>query len=226
MLSSQQKACRAALVNLDDSNAAILRDCFRQFRISAVDVRSQDGKIFNQETYEAAVLRLEPGSEVLLAAARQSPNNRHMVLYGISRPGENLNRFSRYAINVVMTDPLDRQDTLKTVRATHLLVLHEFRRYVRVPVITEVQIEHDHDQHLGHSIEISGGGMSLKNSTLALKLGNAVEVCFNLPGAQSLSCSATVSWIDSAEGTLGIRFDPEDQRRGQIKKWIEHYLEV
>src|SRR5215471_16669699 len=106
-----------------------------------------------------------------------------------SRPGENLNRFSRYAINVVMTDPLDRQGTLKTVRATHLLVLHEFRRYVRVPMITEVRIEHAQEQTLGHSIEVSGGGMSL-NSKLAAKLGSAVEVFFSLPGTQALSCSA------------------------------------
>jgi hypothetical protein len=190
-----------------------------------VDVTSQDGKIFEREKYDAAVLKLQPGSEVVLAAMRQSGSNRQMVIYGICRPEEDLRRFSSYAINVVMTDPLDRQGTLKTVRATHLLVLHEFRRYVRVPMITEVRIEHAQEQTLGHSIEVSGGGMSL-NSKLAAKLGSAVEVFFNLPGTQALSCSATVSWIDSAEGTLGIRFNPEDQRRGKIKKWIDEYLGV
>jgi hypothetical protein len=224
-LTQQKAAGRAALVNLDESNAAVLRDCFRQFRISTVDVASDDGKIFQREKYEAAVLRLEAGSETVLAAARQSPSNRHMVLYGISRQGEDLRRFSSYAINVVLTDPLDRQGALKTVRATHLLVLHEFRRYVRVPMITEVKIEHERNQYLGHSIEISGGGMSL-SSKLAAKLGNVVEVFFSLPGAQELSCRATVSWLDSAEGTLGIRFDPDDQRRAKVKKWIESYLEV
>jgi hypothetical protein len=67
--------------------------------------------------------------------------------------------------------------------------------------------------------------MSL-NSKLPAKLGNLVEVSFNLPGTESLSCSATVSWIDSAEGILGVRFDPNDQRRGKVKKWIEDYLET
>jgi hypothetical protein len=226
LLPNQQKVtCRAALVNLDENNAAILRECFRQFRITTVDVASQDGQIFAREKYEAAVLRLEAGAEAVLAAMRQSPSNRHMVLYGISRPDEDLRRFSSYAINVVMTEPLDRPAALKTVRATHLLVLHEFRRYVRVPMITEVRIEYQHDSYVGHSIEISGGGMSL-SSKLPAKLGNVVEVFFSLPGTQALSCSATVSWIDSAEGILGVRFNPEDQRRAKIKKWIDDYLEV
>ena len=217
--------CRAALINLDQESGAILRDCFRQFRIQAVDVSSQDGRVFDQEKFDAAVLRLQPGSEVLLAALRQSPRNRHLMIYGIYTRGNDLRGFSPYAINVTMTEPLDRQGVLKTVRSTHLLVLHEFRRYVRIPVITDVRIEYDHDRYNGTSIEISGGGMSLL-SKLPAKLGNAAEVFFTLPGTNPLSCNTTVSWIDAAEGTLGVRFDPEDRRRADIKNWIESYLEA
>lgn len=225
MSSIQKRAeCRAALVNLDAGNAAILRECFKQFRIQAVDLSIPDGRIFDQEKYDAAVLRLQPGCESLLAAARQSPRNRHMMLYGIYSPGEDLRRFSPYAINVMMNDPLDRQAALKTVRSTHLLVLHEFRRYVRVPMITEVKIDYEHDRFSGHSIEISGGGMSLQ-AQLPAKLGNVTEISFSLPGTKLLSCNTIVSWIDSAEGTLGLRFDPEDKRRVEIKNWIEDYLE-
>lgn len=225
MLVNQKKAmCRAALVNLDDNNAAILRDCFKQFRIQTVELVLQDGKIFDQEKYDAGVVRLQPGCEALLAAMRQSPRNRSMMLYGIYAPGQDLRPFTSYAINVMMTDPLDRQSTLKTVRSTHLLVLHEFRRYVRVPMITEVQIEYEHDRYSGTSVEISGGGMSLQAKVPA-KLGNAAEIYFSLPGNVSLGCAATVSWMDAGEGTLGLRFDPEDKRRSEIKSWIENYLE-
>ena len=34
-------------------------------------------------------------------------------------------------------EPLERPAALKLVKATQMLVLHEFRRYVRIPVITE-----------------------------------------------------------------------------------------
>jgi hypothetical protein len=225
LLSIQKRVeCRAALVNLDQGNASILRECFRQFRIQTVDLSVPDGRIFDQEKYDAAVLRLQPGCESLLAAVRQSPRNRHLMLYGIYTPGEDLRRFSSYAINVMMNDPLDKQGALKTVRSTHLLVLHEFRRYVRVPMITEVKIDYEHDHFTGNSIEISGGGMSLR-AQLPAKLGSTTEIFFSLPGTKSLSCNAIVSWIDSAEGILGLRFDPEDKRRAEIKNWIEDYLE-
>ena len=40
-----------------------------------------------------------------------------------------------------MDEPLDRQSVLKVVRATHLLVIHELRRYVRIPVVSQVEID-------------------------------------------------------------------------------------
>jgi hypothetical protein len=225
LLVTQKKAiCRAALVNLDDNNAAILRECFNQFRIHTVNLSLQDGKIFDREKYDAAVLHLQPGCEALLTAVRQSPRNRSMMLYAIYTPGQDLRQFSSYAVNVMMKDPLDRQGALRTVRSTHLLVLHEFRRYVRVPVITEVQIEYEHDRYIGTSVEISGGGMSLQAKVPA-KLGTAAAIYFSLPGADRLACNVTISWIDVGEGTLGVRFDPEDKRRVEIRNWIEGYLE-
>jgi len=43
-------------------------------------------------------------------------------------------------INAIFNEPLERPAALKLVRATRMLVLHEFRRYVRIPVMTEVSV--------------------------------------------------------------------------------------
>ena len=225
-VAAQKKAvCKAALVNLDESASAILRESFRQFRISAVDVTSQDGTWLSKEKFDAGVVRLEPGCETLLEAMRSSPRNRHMVIYGISMPGQHLREVSKYGINVMLMHPLDRQSALKVVRSTHLLVLHEFRRYVRVPVITEVQIEADRSKYTATSVELSGGGMSM-NAKNVFKIGQIAEISFTLPNSKQFSCSATVSWIDPEEQSIGMRFDPADERRALIKRWIEDYLEI
>lgn len=226
MAVAQQKAvCKAALLNLDESATSILRDSFRQFRIHAVDVTAQDGKWLSEEKFDACVLRLEPGCEAILDAMRSSPLNRHMVVYGISMPGQHLRQVSKYGINVMLMHPLERQAALKVVRATHLLVLHEFRRYVRLPVITEVKVEMDRSVQTATSVELSGGGMSM-HLTGNYKIGNAVELSFQLPNSKPLSCHGTVSWIDVSEGTIGMRFDPGDDRRYAIKAWIEEYLGI
>ena len=217
--------CKAALVNLDESSSAILRDSFRQFRITTADVVSQDGAWLSKEKFDAAVVRLEPGCETLLEAMRSSPRNRHMVIYGISMPGQHLREVSKYGINVMLMHPLDRQSALKVVRSTHLLVLHEFRRYVRVPVITEVQLEIDRSKYIATSVELSGGGMSMSTKN-TYKIGQTAEISFTLPNSKPLSCNATVSWIDPEDQSIGVRFDATDERRGLIKRWIEDYLEI
>ena len=52
----------------------------------------------------------------------------------------------------------------KLVRATQMLVLHEFRRYVRIPIITEISIvSADGRRFTATSQEISTGGMSVKS---------------------------------------------------------------
>lgn len=225
MPAPQAKAvCKSALVALDDSSASILRDSFKQFRISTVDVGA-DGKWVTEAKFDACVLKLEPGCEQMLAALRSSPLNRHLVIYGIAPAGQNLREFSKYGINVMLNHPLERQAALKVVRATHLLVLHEFRRYVRIPVITEVQVEYERDKYHATSMELSGGGMSMTTKA-NFKAGQTVEVSFSLPNSKLLACVATVSWLDPKEGSIGVRFDPKDERRVDIKQWIEDYLEI
>ena len=73
-------------------------------------------------------------------------------------------RFSRFGVNAVFHEPLDRPAALKLVRATQMLVLHEFRRYVRIPIITEISIVTDDSRRFtATSKEISTGGLSVKS---------------------------------------------------------------
>jgi Tfp pilus assembly protein PilZ len=221
----KKSVCRAALLNLDAASAAILRDSFKQFRIHTVELNTEDGRPFLDQKYDACVLRLEPGCEALLEAARNSPRNRHMVIYGISMPGQHLRQVSKYGINVMLAHPLERLAAIKVVRSTHLLVLHEFRRYVRVPVITDVTLEAERSKYNATSVELSGGGMSMQ-TTGKVSIAQPVELTFTLPRSKPISVAGVISWIDSTEGTVGVRFDMNDSRRASVKSWIEEYLEI
>ena len=222
----QKKAvCKAALLNLDENSVSILRDSFRQFRIQAVEVEAKDDLWLTEEKFDACALRIDTAAESVLAGLRASPLNRHMIIYGVAPANQLMRQFSKYGVNVMLNHPLERQAALKVVRATHLLVLHEFRRYVRVPVITEVQMVMDRSRYTCTSVELSGGGMSMQGKG-SFKMGNVLEVSFTLPNTKPMHCSAVVSWIEPDEGTIGVRFDPGDQRRYAIKEWIEEYLEI
>jgi len=114
---------------------------------------------------------------------------------------------------------------MKLVRSTRMLELHEFRRYVRIPVMTEVGIAMaDGGRITATSQEISSGGMSLKGNHVP-DLGGLVEVSFSLLTLPRVWVRGQVTWI-RANKTFGIRFDATDERRTRLKEWIVAYLEA
>ncbi len=223
--SARKVSARVALMDLKDPARSVLADCFRQFGIDAVPVSVQTPERLCREKFEACVVSLTGEAEAVIEKARSSPSNSRMVVYGLGGSARDALRLSKFGINAVFTEPLERQAALKLVRATHTLVLHEFRRYVRIPVVTEVSIvTSDGRRFTATSQEFSSGGMSMKCSE-ELTPGTEIEVSFALLTLPRIWVRGTVTWRKNLEKTFGIRFDPQDERRIRIKEWIDAYLE-
>jgi hypothetical protein len=222
----KKAVARTALINLDEPSSVILRDCFRQFGIATVPLGGDAAQRLQREKFEACVVRLTNGcaNEVLMAA-RNSPSNRRIVIYGICASLQEALRYSRYGVNALLDDPVDRQAALKVIRSTHLLVLHELRRYVRVPVSAQVSIDLGGRRIAATTQEISAGGMSLRTSA-KLSLNQPLEIRFDLGRDSDIRLKASVCWVREADKLVGIRFDMSDERRLAVKKWIDEYLEI
>ena len=220
---SKKAVATVALIGLDAAASSILKDCFKQFGIETATVGDDAVKRLKREKFEACVLHLnEPGTQAILEAARTSTSNQRIVVYGICKNSQEALRFSRYGINALLTDPVERQSALRSVRATHLLVINELRRYVRIPIVTEVVLTVQGRKHAATSVEVSAGGMSLKTQFRAAP-PTAVEVEFTLPDSQHLAVGSNVCWQREPD-LLGVRFDAGDKRRLAVKKWIDDYL--
>ncbi|MGC2323453.1 MAG: PilZ domain-containing protein [Terriglobales bacterium] len=215
------------LAELDDPTSAVLRECFRQFGIITVSSRGDTEARLQKEKFEALAVQLgRADAESVLTAARSSASNSRMVIYGISRNTQEAMRHSKLGINAIIDHPVDRQAALKIVRSTHLLVVHELRRYVRLPMVTEVAVDYGRATFHATSVEISAGGMSMK-SDVRLAREQAVEVSFSLPPQGKLVLArGSVCWSRDEAGMIGIRFDPTDERRLEVKRWIDSYLEI
>jgi hypothetical protein len=222
---SKKVGARAALVDLPESARSTLADCFRQFGVEAVTMTGNAAARLQTEKFEACVLKLGTGAEAVMEAVRTSASNSRMVIYGIGGNAQEGMRYSKFGINAIFHEPLERPAALKLVRATHMLVLHEFRRYVRIPVITEVSVvTADTRRFTATSQEISSGGMSMKGAE-DISIGQGVEVSFALLTLPRIWVRGTVSWRKPNGKSFGIRFDPTDERRARIKEWIDAYLE-
>ena len=222
VLPPRKAAARTALVGLNEPARALLSEGFRQFGIETVVVTANAAERMRKEKFEACVLSLGDGADAVMEAARSSPSNSRCVLYGVGGNAQEAMRYSKYGINAMFSEPLERPTALKLIRATRMLVLHEFRRYVRIPVMTEVTLVGDGRRISASSIEMSSGGMSVKSSE-DFSIGANVEVSFSLMTLPRVNLKGVVSWCKPK--SLGVRFSPADERRQKVKIWIDSYLE-
>jgi len=213
---------RTALVGLSDPARALLSEGFRQFGIETVSVTENAAERLKKEKFEACVLSLGEGADSVMEAARSSPSNSRCIIYGIGGNAQVAMSYSKYGINAMFSDPLERPAALKLIRGTRMLVLHEFRRYVRIPVMTEVSLVGDGRRLSVSSIEISSGGMSLRSGE-DFSIGANVEVSFALMTLPRVNLKGVVSWRKPK--SIGVRFDAADKQRHRVKTWIDSYLE-
>lgn len=221
---TRKAGARVAFVDIREASARTLAECFRQFGIETVMVNANAPERLSKEKFEACVIKLGPDAGPVMEAARNSPSNSRMVIYGLGGSAAEAMKFSKYGINVVFHEPLERPSALKLVRATQMLVLHEFHRYVRIPVITEISlVTTDGRRFTATSQEISSGGMSMKSAE-DLAPDTAVELSFALLTLPRIWVRANITWRKPNK-TFGVRFDTKDERRLRIKEWIDAYLE-
>jgi len=224
--SNRKASARAALVELKDPVRSVISECFRQFGIETTILAADAADRLKKEKFEACVVKLSAPAGDVMESARSSPSNSRMVIYGVGGSAQDALRFSKYGVNAVFREPLERSAAMKLVRATQMLVLHELRRYVRIPVITETSVTVMNDNHrfLATSIEVSSGGMSMRSAE-DVSVGQAVEISFSLLTLPRVWVRANVSWRNPVGKAFGVRFDNTDERRKRIKDWVEGYLE-
>ena len=222
---ARKVSARVALVGVEGPAATTLRDSFRQFGIETIEITYKDVERFAREKFEGCVVALDDRAEAVLHAARNSRSNRRLVIYGICANATDAMRFSRFGVNALLKQPVERPDALKVVRSTQLLVLHELRCYVRIPFASRVAYTIEGKSMIGTSQELSGGGMSIKTENIPQN-GSRVRVQFDLASRGPISVAGTVCWTRERDKLFGLRYNPDDPGRVQVKQWIDEYLEI
>ena len=212
---------RVALVQLDGSTTETLTKAFAQCRIEAIPIGEDFPKRLGAEQFQGCVLLLGDHAAAVLEAVRSSRSNHKMLIYGIVPRNVDVRRFSKFGINTLIESPVDRGSAANIARSTCSLLLHELRRYVRIPLVIEVSIQSPAGSFSGSSREISGGGMSVQLGHPA-PLSDKLRASFSLPSKSPVSIEAEVCWQKSA--LLGLRFQESDPARQVVKGWINSFL--
>ena len=220
-----RRGATALLIDLEQDGVELLRGVFRQFSIGIEAVSGDVAKVVGKKKFEACVLRLNDDAGSTLETVRQSARNRNVPILGICASAPQAMRYSKYGINAILRDPLDRQDAMRGVRSAHLLIIHELRRYVRVPIVLECTVDLIGGGKLGGvTRDLSYGGMSVITPT-RVSVDHTCEISFTLPNGTGIKMGATITWRHEPE-LIGLRFEPADDRRLQIRPWIDEYLKL
>ena len=92
---ARKNSARVALVNINEPTGSLLSDCFRQFGIEAVVMSGGLPTRLEKEKFEACVLHMDREAEPVMDAARRSPSNSRMVIYGLGGSAQEAMRFAQ-----------------------------------------------------------------------------------------------------------------------------------
>jgi len=219
-----QATATVALIGLSQSCTEALRAAFKQFSIEVQELSGDIKHALENRKFQGCVVRLEEGSAPLVAAVRRSSCNRTIPLIGVCPAGTDMRLFGRYGLNAILKEPVDRQEALKMVRGTHLLILNELRRYVRIPIVLEVQMQLNGAAFSGLTRDISYGGISVSTQQ-DVSPDNDIELAVTLPNSVPAKVKGSIIWRHHPD-LIGVRFAANDERRATIRKWIDEYFQM
>jgi len=217
---------KIGMIGLTWEQQGLFEDCFQQFRIQTLFISGAIGLQLRQEKFDGIVLAVGGNAAEVLQTARTSSSNRRLLFFAVCKSRKDVLPYTQYGINATLEEPLDRQAVLKLVKATYPLILNEFRKYIRIPIVLEVQVGTEVTTHTGSSCELSAGGMSLAIPSARLQVGNACSLTFSLPALATVHMNASVCWIRESGHTLGVNFSAGQEGCHQVKKWLDEYLGI
>lgn len=190
-----------------------------------MEIESGSQSRFQREKFEGVAIGLGDDGEALLEEIRKSKSNQRVLIFAVCNNLRDAYPHARFGINATFERPLERSTVLKLLKATRLLILNEFRRYLRIPIVLPVAIETDTAKINASSCELSGGGMSL-TVPQKIRSGDRVSVSFTLPHSELSKMPAQVCWNKEAEKMIGVHFDEAAPGRVQVKRWIDDFLGI
>jgi hypothetical protein len=216
---------KVAMIGLEHASAELLRTTFQQFKIESQVLSGNAVETMQKKKYEGCVVHLDDEAAPVLEAVRTSPRNRQITILGICKNPQEAVRFSKFGINAIVKSPIERQDAMKAIRSTHLLILHELRRYVRLPIVLEVLIELAGGTKVkGMTRDISYGGMSV-NVPTKISAETTADLKFTLPNGDVVKIPASTLWFHPPD-LVGLKFESTDEPRQVVRRWIDAFLEI
>jgi hypothetical protein len=199
-----------------------LQKCCIQIDVAAYDF----AKPPKNADVNAFVVRLDANAEEVLTKIRSAEEFRDTLIYAVGSGADVMNaNLTEFEISVLLPD-LSAPSVTDAVQSTYQLLLHQLRRYARIPIVTPVLIGTGDSSVKAISRNVSAGGMSLSllsaGALDALQSEPVLQVSFSLPHSNRFHLSSVI--VRKADKLINFQFlgSPDQE---ELKAWIDRYLQ-
>ena len=217
---------RALLISEDLSLVASFKDVLRTFGVDARKNASRDGPAAELRTgkYEALVVDFDtvPRTLPVLTAVRESPSNRHALVFAVATGSTNRKNALQQGVNFVFERPLALAEVRQVFRRSYNLMVRERRRYFRcaaeIPVVIRCS---SGAETRGTIFNISSTGLAARVSS-SFNLGQEVQVALSLDkSGPRITAAGKVVW-DDKHGKTGfqVRYSTAEMQH-QVDTWLD-----
>jgi ActR/RegA family two-component response regulator len=220
---------KVLLVSNDATAIMQLTDSLQRFALFAEQSSEASSALerLNRAKFEAVIVDLKLGSqaETVLDGVRNSPSNKHAVVFTITDSEGKTTAAFRAGSTFILRRPLSAASIDLSLKAAYGLIVRERRRYFRCPVDVPVAILRTAlPMAHGHTVNISEGGMSVATAT-SFRPGEPVELQFILPGDEfQFVLESRVCW--AKEQGIGLQFTSSSlHRTAKLQEWLSRRLE-
>ena len=218
---------RALLVTRDTGLTATFTDISREFGISAQTSNSSNGEVpeeLSLSKYEALLIDFEtiPQTMPIFTNIRQSPANRHAVVFAVVGSPDSRQRARDQGATFVLERPLEGEGIRRVLQAAYGMMTSERRRYFRCAAEISLSLVRDNDEELAcKTINISSSGMAVSGPS-SFKTGEKLHIVLSLPGSESqVRARATVMW-DDKHGKTGLSIEcANSQMQMALDTWLD-----
>ena len=213
-----------AVVGIDFAHLEIFSSTLKKFGVP-VQMATFDPKHALQNV-SAFIVRLDAGAEAILATIRATQEFEDTLIYAIGTPADVLNmRLADFDISVLLPD-LSPPSVTEAVQSTFQLLLHQLRRYARIPIVTTVQMGTGESCVHAISKNVSAGGISVVflNAAAAVQIqaDTVLQVSFSLPNSGRFHLSSVPVLRSEKAASFQFTGSPDQE---ELKDWIDKYLQ-
>jgi hypothetical protein len=215
-----------AVLGIEPSSLAALKSAWLKFGIEVRPVAFEGIRSLKEQRVTAFIARLDAGVKPLLHTIRAMDEFQNSLIYAVGDDAD-IAGMAELEISVLMPD-LSEDSAVEAIQNTYQLLMHQMRRYARIPMVIPVKVTTGAFTITAVSRNISAGGIRLslvepaEAQFMALRPDTVSQITFEAPHASRFHLPSTM--VRKEKNSVGFEFMGSPDKE-ELRHWLDKRLQ-